>query len=100
MNPAEILNAWYAEETAALVSMGATQDDVQEEAFEELLAQRVYARHQAEIKADPKLRKEIWRAIVEYASPEELREFAASFRAAALHDVAYDLETLADQRYG
>jgi hypothetical protein len=97
-NLPKIFETWYAEETAALVAKGATADDLREEAFEDLLAQKVHERHKDEIKADPALRKEIWRVIVEYASPEELREFAGYFRAAGLSGEAYDLEGWADER--
>jgi hypothetical protein len=78
----QIFKTWFAEETEALVAKGATADDMREEAFEQLLTEKVHAHHGAQIKADPALRAEIWRTIVEHASPEELREFAGYFRRA------------------
>lgn len=97
-NLPKIFDKWFAEETAALVAKGATPDDLREEAFMDLVYERVFARLWAEMGADPALRQEAWTTIVDIATPEELREFAAAFRRAALHDAAYDLETLADER--
>ena len=53
-----------------------------------------------EIKADPELINEVRDAVLKYASPEELREFASKLRVAGNAEAAYDLEELADQREG
>jgi hypothetical protein len=53
-----------------------------------------------EIKADPELINEVRDAVLKYASPEELREFASKLRVAGNAEAAYDLKELADQREG
>ena len=99
-NAHQKIDGWFKEEIVLLKAKGATPADIPEEAFEELLADNVCKRHLDEIKADPELINEVRDAVLKYASPEELREFASKLRVAGNAEAAYDLEELADQREG
>ena len=99
-NAHQKIDGWFKEEIVLLKAKGANPADIPEEAFEELLADNVCKRHLDEIKADPELINEVRDAVLKYASPEELREFASKLRVAGNAEAAYDLEELADQREG
>jgi hypothetical protein len=110
MTTRQRIEAWFKEEMELLIAKGATSQDLEEKAFEELLADNVSVRHFGEIQSDPELREEIFGVTLRHAPPEILREFASKLRDAGhanralcghkMGGSAYDLELLADQREG
>jgi hypothetical protein len=92
------LNRWFSEEMKALIAQGATPEDIQEEAFAKLLGNKVMDRHRDEVLTDPELRKILILEAITNASPQELRGYAALYRAKGDAELAYDIETFADQQ--
>jgi hypothetical protein len=94
-----ILDAWFHEEIDALIAQGATLADRCEPSFDELLATKVAERHKDEIRANSEIGKAFLVEAIFNGSPDTLRKFAGIFRERDPDsDLAYDFETLADQR--
>jgi hypothetical protein len=91
------LNAWCEEEIASLKAKGASEADLQEPAFANLVLQRTLGSHSDEIRADPEFAKAIFLMAHDEVSPEYLRKWAAQEREKGNLDMAYDIEVLADK---
>ena len=81
-------------EADKLRAAGATDADVQEDVFIDMVSRKVAAQTFDDLGCDE--RKEIWLHFVQTASPEQLRSTAKNLRAKGEVDVPYDLEHLAD----
>jgi hypothetical protein len=77
-------------------AVGATDADIQEDAFIEMVSRNVA--NQTFDELGPDEHKEIWSHFIETASPEQLRNTARNLRAKGEVDTPYDLEHLADLR--
>lgn len=77
-------------------AVGATDADISEEAFAEMVSRKVADQTFDELRPDE--HKEIWFHFIETASPEQLRNTAKNLRAKGEVDTPYDLEHLADLR--
>jgi hypothetical protein len=94
-----ILNAWFQEEMEALIAQGATLADTREPSFHELLATKVGERHKDEIRTNSEMGRAFLVEAIFNGSPDTLRKFAGIFRERDPDSaMAYDFETLADQR--
>jgi hypothetical protein len=83
-------------EAERLRAAGATDADVHEDVFIEMVSRKVAAQTFDDLGCDE--RKEIWLHFVQSASPEQLRNTAKNLRAKGEVDTPYDLEHLADLR--
>jgi hypothetical protein len=83
-------------EADKLRAAGATDADVQEDLFIDMVSRKVAAQTFDDLGCDE--RKEIWFNFVQTASPEQLRNTAKNLRGKGEVDVPYDLEHLADLR--
>jgi hypothetical protein len=92
------LNAWRTEEIDALKAKGATDADLEDPAFASLVFKRLFEKHSDEIRADPDFAEAVFLKAFDKASPSQLREQAARYRAEGDHHTAYKLEAIADQR--
>ena len=98
----EKFRALFRDEIARMVAKGATEADMQEEAFDEMIARNV-ARQVYDLvqQLDAEDRQEVWLDYFQRVSVNKLREVAAKLRgkrSADAADAAYDLEYLADLR--
>ena len=94
-----ILDAWFQEEMDALIAQGATLADIREPSFDELLATKVGERHKDEIRTNSEMGRAFLVEAIFNGSPDTLRKFAGIFRERDPDSaMAYDFETLADQR--
>jgi propanediol dehydratase small subunit len=93
------IRAWIGEEIAALRARGATDADMQEEAFIALVGVKILEHHWDEIHADSELSKALITKGLRTASPETLRQQASLSRERGNADLAYYLEELADDRW-
>jgi len=91
-------NAWLSEEINALKAKGASEADLQEPAFANLVIQRIFERHSDEIREDREFGEAIFLMVHDDASPEDLRKWASEERAKGNVNMAYDIEVLADKR--
>jgi hypothetical protein len=91
------LSAWCDEEIDALKSKGASEADLQEPAFANLVFQRTFTSHFDEIRANPEFAEAIFLTFLGKASPEYLRKWAAEEREKGNLDMAYDIEVIADR---
>ena len=86
------------EEIELLRKQGATDVDIEEPAFMELVYRRA-AERSVEQSVDPMGDlEESLKTILEKASPEQLRELAVRVREIGFTGVAYELETRADNQ--
>ena len=83
-------------EAERLRAAGATEADVREDVFIEMVSRKVAAQTFDDLGCDE--RKEIWLQFVQSASPQQLRITAQNLRGKGEVDVPYDLEHLADLR--
>lgn len=79
-------------EAEKMRALGATDADIQEDAFAVMISQKIA--EQTFGKLTPDDHKAIWRNF----SPEQLRHMAKNLRAKGESDCPYDLEHLADLR--
>ena len=77
-------------------ALGATDADIQEDAFAEMVGQKIAEQTFDELTPDDI--RVIWQNFILTASPEELRHAANNLRAKGEVDCPYDLEHLADLR--
>jgi hypothetical protein len=75
---------------------GASDADVREDAFIEMVSRKVADETFDDLGADE--RKDLWRNFLETASPEQLRHMAKNLRAKGEVNAPYSLEHLADLR--
>ena len=83
-------------EAEKMRAIGATDADIQEDAFADMIGQKIAEQTFGELTPDDY--KVIWQIFIETASPEELRHAANNLRAKGKSDCPYDLEHLADVR--
>jgi Mg/Co/Ni transporter MgtE len=83
-------------EAEKMRALGATDADVQEDAFIEMVSRKVADETFDDLGTDE--RKELWRNFLETASPEHLRHMAKNIRAKGEVNFPYRLEHLADLR--
>jgi hypothetical protein len=92
------LIVWIQEEIKFMRQHGVTQEEMESPAICLSIAERLTQKHLEEIEANP----ELCRAMVEEgfrtAPPEDWRKLAADCRSKGKMDLAYKLETLADER--
>jgi hypothetical protein len=75
---------------------GATDADLQEDAFAEIIGEKIAEQTFGELTPDDL--RAVWQNFLETASPEELRHAAKNLRAQGESACLYDLEHLADLR--
>jgi hypothetical protein len=83
-------------EADRLRAAGASDADVREDAFIEMVSRKVADQTFDELGTDE--HREIWSHFIETASPEQLRNTAKNLRTKGEVDTPYDLERLADLR--
>jgi hypothetical protein len=90
------LESWIAEEIQVIRAKGATEDDIAEPVFAELLTTIVLAKHRDEIQSSSDLRTFLMAQAFQHAPSEFFRELASKLRAKGKFDAAYWFETQAD----
>src|SRR5277367_2031183 len=88
------LNAWGESEIDALKTKGATEEDFKEPALANLVIDQILKKHSAEIRADPEFASALVLMLLDSASPQYLRNWAAEERQKGNLDMAYNLELL------
>jgi hypothetical protein len=83
-------------EAKKMRALGATDADVREDAFIEMVSRKVVDETFDDLGADE--RKELWLDFFETASPEQLRHVAKTLRAKGQVNAPYSLEHVADLR--
>ena len=89
---------WIVEEIGILQAKGATEADLQEDAFKWVVCRGVSERHKADFDADPDLKLALTKQGLLVMPPEECRKIADLLRKKGNFDSAYDFECLADER--
>lgn len=93
------LQRWIYDQFAALKAKGATEADLQEPAFMQLVAQQITQCHLSEqLETDPELVMAVANLGLKVAGPDQLRALAAKARQKGNNELASDLELLADQK--
>lgn len=92
------LDAMFREEILGMKRKGATAADLREPVFRDMVRELVFKRHGKEIFKDRELVTFLVDNVFDNASPQSLRELAATMREDGDLDGAYDIETLADLR--
>jgi hypothetical protein len=85
-------------DSGSLRARGATEEDFKELSFASLVIETVFKKHAGEFRADPKFAEDILLSHLETTSPNQLRQYAATYRQKGNLEIAYLLEQGADQR--
>jgi hypothetical protein len=92
------IQAWLHAEITQFREVGATEDDIRELAFKQMLGERFVRWFKTEFRDHPEAWQFMWDEFMRSGSPDALRWSAERLRCVGELDSAYDLEALADHR--
>ena len=94
----EKLNAWFAEQLAALKAEAAGERELREPALADLALRKVFEEHFDQLRDDEEFIRETFEVVSNRASPDDLREIAEQAQKQGNLEIGHYLGLIADYR--
>jgi hypothetical protein len=92
------IKAWIDAYFAQMRAAGATDEDLAEPAFKQMMGEAFCAWYKGQFAGTPEAWNFMWDEFMRSGTPDDLRMTAERLRAVGDHNSAYPLECLADER--